>query len=110
MWLQDTGILIKLRDDESNAPNPIPRPKVKFNQPLSIFQLATAFMLMAAGMLISFSVFFMELLNRPNGKAKGAKPHKVAWGISTTGRKKNDKPVQESLMYSGEHITLSKVD
>ena len=101
MWLQDTGILIKLRDDELKAPNPILRPKVKFNQPLSIFQLATAFMLMAAGMLISLSIFFVELLNRPNDKAKGPKAHKVAWGISNTGRNKNDKPLQESLMYSG---------
>ena len=106
MWLQDTGILIKLRDDELKAPNPIPRQKVKFNQPLSISQLATAFLLMTTGMLISISVFFVELLNRPNGKAKGAKPHKVAWGISTTRRNKNDKPVQESLVYSGPHISL----
>ena len=96
MWLQDTGILIKLRDDELKAPNPIPRPKVKFNQPLSISQLATGFLLMTTGMLISISVFFAEFLNRPNYKAKGTKPHKVALGISTTGRNKNDKPVQES--------------
>ena len=106
MWLQDTGILIKLKDDQLIAPNPIPRPKVKFNQPLSIFQLATAFLLMAAGMLISMSVFFIELLNRPNVKAKGTKSQKVAWGISTTGQNKNDKPVQGSVMYSGQHITL----
>ena len=85
---------------------PRQRQKVKFNQPLSISQLATAFLLMTTGMLISISVFFVELLNRPNGKATGAKLHKVAWGISTTRRNKNDKLVQESLMFSGPHISL----
>ena len=105
MWLQDTGILIKLRDDELKAPIPIPRPKIKLKQPFSIFQLATAFLWMAAGMLISISAFFVELLNGSKGKAKGAKSDN-ARGISTRGRNRNVKPVHESLMYSGQQITL----
>ena len=106
MWLQDTGILKKLRDDELKAPNPIPLPKVKFNQPLSFFQLATAFLLMAVGTLMSLSIFFMEMLNSPNDKAEGAKSQKITSGIPSKVRNMNEKPVQESLMYSGKHITL----
>ena len=66
MWLQDTGILIKLRDSELKAPYPIPQPKVKFNQPLSIYQLATAFLLVVAGVMISIAAFLMELFNGHN--------------------------------------------
>ena len=72
MWLQDTGILIKLRDSELKAPYPIPQPKVKFNQPLSIYQLATAFLLVVAGVMISISAFLIELSHGLNGRGKDA--------------------------------------
>ena len=105
MWLQDTGILTKLRDDELKAPNPIPLQRVKFNQPLTFFQLATAFLLVAVGVVISLCLFVMELLNTPNEKAEEVKSHKIALGISPIGCNRKD-TVQDSLMYSGKHITL----
>ena len=80
MWLQDTGILKKLKDDELRAPIPIPLPKVKLNQPLSISQLAMAFFLAATGAVISISAFLVELLKGQKGKTKGAKPRRVGWG------------------------------
>ena len=64
MWLQDTGVLIKLRDSELKAPNKIPLPKVKFNEPLTVFQLATAFIFAAFGLVLSVSLCLMELVMR----------------------------------------------
>ena len=64
MWLQDTGVLIKLRDSELKAPNKIPLPRVKLNEPLTVFQLATAFIFAAFGLVLSVSVFLMELVMR----------------------------------------------
>ena len=61
MWLQDTGILAKLRDNELNAPTKIPLPRVKINQPLTIYQLATAFVFATFGIVLSVSVFLGEL-------------------------------------------------
>ena len=68
MWLQDTGILVKLRDDELNAPFPVPRPKVKFNEPLTLRQLNTAFIWWAVGIVVSMSIFSAELLAAKNCK------------------------------------------
>ena len=62
MWLQDTGILIKLRDSELKAPNKIPLAKVKSNEPLKVFQLATIFIFAAIGLVLSVSMFLMELI------------------------------------------------
>ena len=80
MWLQDTGILKKLKDDELRAPIPIPLPKVKLNQPLSISQLAMVFFLAATGAVISISAFLVELLKGQKGKTKGPKPQRAGWG------------------------------
>ena len=62
MWLQDSGTLIKLRDDELKAAIPIPLPKVKINQPLNISQLVTAFFLVATGIVVAILVFLVELM------------------------------------------------
>ena len=62
MWLQDTGILIKLRDSELNAPNVIPLQKVKFNEPLTISQLATSFIFATIGLSLSVAMFLKEIV------------------------------------------------
>ena len=80
LWLQDTGILIKLRDDELRAPNPIPLPKVKLNKSLGMSQLAMVFLLAAAGIVSSITVFIVEVLKGQKGIAKGSKPRQVGWG------------------------------
>ena len=92
MWLQDTGILSKLRDDELNPPIPIPLPKVKISQPLSISQLAAAFLLAAAGIFISIMIFCGELFMGKRSELKGRRSRKVVRGI------RNDNITQTALM------------
>ena len=81
-WLQDTGILKKTKGDELKAPNPRPLAKLKINQPLSIHQLASAFLLEVSGIVISILAFSVELLLRKKSKAKGSKKQ-VTWVTST---------------------------
>ena len=83
MWLQDSGILKKQRDDELKAPNLIPRPKVKLNQPISLSQLAMSFFMAVPGIVIAISAFFVELFKGQKVKAKGTKPRHVAWAAPT---------------------------
>ena len=65
MWLQDTGILKKLRDDELNAPIPIPDPKVRVNQPLTFYQIGIALVIQAIGLCIAIAAFAAELCKNP---------------------------------------------
>ena len=60
LWLRDSGILNKLYRDALNAPIIVPDPKVRVNQPLNINQLATAFMVMAGGLILGTLFFLME--------------------------------------------------
>ena len=63
MWLQDTGILIRLRDSELKAPYKIPLPNVKPNESqLTIFQLATIFIFATTGIVLSVFIFLSELI------------------------------------------------
>ena len=63
MWLQDTGILIRLRDSELKAPYKIPLPNVKPNESqLTIFQLATIFIFATTGIVLSVFIFLSELV------------------------------------------------
>ena len=78
MWLQDTGILAKLRDNELNAPTKIPQPRVKINQPLTIYQLATAFVFAMFGIVLSVSVFLGELVTGRRINSKGD----MVWVVS----------------------------
>ena len=61
MWLKDTGILSKLKDDVINPPMPIPLPKVRQNQPLILRQLGITMIILAAGLFISILMFLKEL-------------------------------------------------
>ena len=101
MWLQDTGILQKLRDDELRAPNPKQLPKVKVNEPLSISQLVTVFLLAAVGIVISISAFFVEL--QLKGQKENAKPGRVYWGIPI--RHLNQRKVRRDTAH-GQDIIL----
>ena len=61
MWLRDTGMLNKLRDDELNAPFHVPDPVVRVNEPLTLYQVGIAFMVEAGGLVIGLLVFLLEL-------------------------------------------------
>ena len=73
MWLQDSGILKKFVHDELRAPIPIPLPKIKVNQPLSISQLATAFFFATFGIVASILAFLAEIFRPQNINAKNTK-------------------------------------
>ena len=60
MRLRDSGILDKLYRDALNAPIIIPAPKVRVNQPLNIYQLGTAFMVVAGGLILGIMAFLAE--------------------------------------------------
>ena len=62
MWLRDTGVLNKLRSKVINSPIPIPDPKVRHNQPLSIYQLVIIMIIFDVGAIISIFAFLVELL------------------------------------------------
>ena len=61
MWLKDTGILKKLKDDAMNPPIPILRPKVRHNQPLILRQLGITMVILVAGLIIAIFAFVGEL-------------------------------------------------
>ena len=58
--LRDSGILSKIFVDELNAPDVIPDPKVRVDEPLNIYQLATSFMVMAGGLTLGMLAFLVE--------------------------------------------------
>ena len=60
LWLRDSGILNKLYENELNTAGIIPDPKLRVNQPLNIYQLATAFLLVAGGLTLGILAFFVE--------------------------------------------------
>ena len=61
MWLRDTGILKKLWADELNAPIHVPEPKVRVNEPLDVYQVGTAFIIEAGGLVLALLGFLLEL-------------------------------------------------
>ena len=61
MWLRDTGILEKVKNEVMNAPNQIPDPRVRYNQPLILRQLGIIMIIVIVGLFISIIVFLMEL-------------------------------------------------
>ena len=72
MRLRDSGILNMLYDHALNAPVMIPYPKVRVNQPLNLYQLGTAFMVVAGGLVLGILAFLAELffLSRVASKRK----------------------------------------
>ena len=69
MWLRDSGILNKLYDHELNTTVEKPDPKVRVNKPLNIYQLATAFIVVAVGLIVGILAFFVEYCC-PRGEVK----------------------------------------
>ena len=61
MWLKDTGLLTKLKNDAINLPKAIPLPRVRHNQPLILRQLAITIIILAIGLIIAILAFLTEL-------------------------------------------------
>ena len=70
MWLKDTGMLSKLKNDVMKPPIAIPLPKVRQNQPLIMKQLGITIIILATGLFIAFLVFLKEIwTNRKKSNA-----------------------------------------
>lgn len=61
MKLQDNGILRKMEYDVMNPELLKPNPKVRCNTPISIYEMGTAFMVNAVGILMGIVCFLVEL-------------------------------------------------
>ena len=64
MWLRDTGVLGKMKDDELSAPMPIPDPKIKVDERISVEQLGIGIAIYSVGMIISLLFFIGELCSK----------------------------------------------
>ena len=64
MWLRDTGVLGKMRDDERSAPIPIPDPKVKVDERISVEQIGIGIVIYSGGMTLSLLFFIGELCTK----------------------------------------------
>ena len=64
MWLRDTGILKKLSEDALNPPMEIPDPKVRTNQPLTVYQLGGALVVQVVGLACAIIAFMGELFKK----------------------------------------------
>ena len=61
MWLQDTGVLDKIKYDGLNHAIPIPQPKVWKDEPLNLYKLGIIMILFVFGIASSTLVFLFEL-------------------------------------------------
>ena len=61
MWLRDTGVLGKMKDDELSAPMPIPDPKIKVDKRISVEQLGIGIAVYVVGLTLSLLAFMREL-------------------------------------------------
>ena len=77
MWLTDTGILEKVKNDVMNPPIPIPDPTVRRNEPLILRQLGIIMIMLVVGLFIATIAFFVELCIR----SKSRKPPESRQGI-----------------------------
>ena len=64
MWLRDTGVLGKMRDDELSAPIPIPDPKIKVDGRISVEQIGIGIAIYSVGMTLSLLFFIGELFTK----------------------------------------------
>ena len=68
MWLRDTGVLGKMRDDELSAPIPIPAPKIKVDERISVEQIGIGIVIYSVGMTLSLLFFIRELRTKKRVK------------------------------------------
>ena len=77
MWLADTGILDKVKNDVMNPPSPIPDPTVRRNQPLILRQLGIIMIILVVGLLIATIAFLVELCIRSKSRNTPGSTHGI---------------------------------
>ena len=78
MWLRDTGVLDKMKDDELSAPIPIPDPKIKVDGLISVEQIGIGIAIFSVGMTLSLISFIGELCTKKRVKRE-KKNQQQAW-------------------------------
>ena len=73
MWLRDTGILDKIKNDVMNPPFPIPDPKVRYKKPLILRQLGIIMITLIVGLFIATIAFLVEHTKKPNASMAGVR-------------------------------------
>ena len=71
MWLKDTGILNRVKEDVMIPPIPYPAPKVRHNEPLNLQQLSIIMIILVVGLVTGALAFLVELLIKPKFKSAG---------------------------------------
>ena len=74
MWLRDTGILDKIKNDVMNPPIPIPAPRVRINQPLILRQLGIIMITLIVGLFLATISFLVEIFVEHTKKPNASKP------------------------------------
>ena len=64
MWLRETGVLGKMKDDELSAPKPIPDLTIKVNEPIYVEQLGIGIAIYSVGMVLSLLFFIIEFCTK----------------------------------------------
>ena len=105
-WLRDTGVLAKLADDELNAPIPIPDPKLRTDQPISIQELGIAAAGYSTGMVLALFSFIWELCTSKKSRrvrTESSKPTSKSLREEEVGKKGRD------LKLPMEHENVTKM-
>ena len=71
MWLRDTGVLGKIKDDELSAPRPLPDRRIKVDERISIEQIGIGVAIYSAGMVLSLLFFIREFCTKKRPKTVG---------------------------------------
>ena len=86
MMLRDTGILTKMQFDIMSPETYRPDPKVRYDPTISIYEMATAFMAGAVGILMGIVCFLFELCKGKSNKKpplKSTRNDSVIFGNSS---------------------------
>ena len=89
MWLRDSGVLNKLKDDVLQLPRDVHDAKVRANQPLTLSHLGFMMILLTVGLLLSSLAFVGEHLwhKRSRSRSLGRPQHGVQGGAAGKGEK-----------------------
>lgn len=73
MWLQDTGVLDKIKYDVLKPPMLRPLQKVWKDEPLNLYQLEIIMIVLVFGMVLSILVFLFELRQTKKKKTESSR-------------------------------------
>ena len=109
MWLRDTGVLNKIKDDGLIRPIPIPLPKVWKDEPLNLYQLGIIMIVFVFGMVSSICVFLFEVVRKSNKTKKIAsnEPNEQRRGTKLIGE--GEGRVEDIEVAEEEIVSMSKV-